>query len=542
MNTADRKFTYESINEYYTTKFSKFGSGDLLLDDDETIGTIRDNEQLVVYFNDRAGSYKLDLPDCNTKPYTWLQLIEDPTYDDNKRIKLLKFRDFVFCTIMLWIGSHMPISDARHMPQSSEFDIKNNMFTVIGSQSFISDIDVTIQGPHAWAIIANLEDLYVYLFNNGISIKCWDIEFYGDFRILGDIYLNVKRFSDDNMLKILKYAYVSYFRSTHITDIKDTSSLARTLGLIYLKEVGIEGTSLDEILKEAFGIWEVAYNMMSSDESREMFYKQSRHVEELSTSIKSTLVKKNGKQISNNTRIVNKDLAPSVFFALAEGNIHRPESYILPSTAVHVVEMEQLGKHNAKNSSKIPLSWFSNNARIELNEAVYIASAIEQVGYIEHYHSSKITCLKKGVKYFGRLIRAFEYSGLLEAYSEFKFMYKELNAYRKGTNGVDPNLCDTTNIHNLLSYFNEYLKFHILEDTKQQNALNSAKKIIGRKYYAAAQFERSGNMQRRRINNTVKRASTAFLRPFNSKRGSIAVGVEGGRRLRFKKTLKRRKY
>lgn len=164
MNTADRKFTYESINEYYTTKLSKIGvSGDLLLDDDETIGKFN-MKGLVEYFKGCARSYDLILPDFNTKPYTWLELINNTKNDDNK-IKLLKFRDFVFCTIMVWIGSHMPISDddALHKLPSG-FDISKNMFTVIGSQSFISDIDVTIQGPHAWVIIANLEDLYVYLF------------------------------------------------------------------------------------------------------------------------------------------------------------------------------------------------------------------------------------------------------------------------------------------------------------------------------------------------------------------------------------------
>jgi hypothetical protein len=524
MTTADRKFTYESINEYYTTKLSKFGgSGDLLLDDEETIGTISSNDELVKYFEDRAEVYKLDIPDCKLSSYTWLQLIEDNTPDTDTRVKLWKFRDFVFCTTMLWIGSRMIMPNTSHIFErdTSLINIDDNMFTVIGSQELISDIDVTIQGPYSWTIIAILEDLHIYLSTKGISIKCWDVEFYGDFRILKSIYLNVNRFSTGNMLKILTYAYVSYFRSNHITDTPSISDIARTLGLIYLKIVGIEeSTRLDKILEDALNIWKAA----APHGDREEFYRQSQIAEEVSNDIKSTLIEKNGSVISNNTRIVDEGLASLLFFALAEGNIHRPESYILPSTAVHVVEMEQV-RQGIHNNSPIPSSWFSNNARVELNNAIYIASAIEQIGYIEHYHPKETKCLKKGVKYFGRLIRAFEYSGLLYSNSEFKFIYQELNAYRKGTHGVDPGLCKTINIHNLLSYFNEYLKFHILEDTTQQNALNAAHKKIGYKYSAASAFKR-----RSRSSNTFKQQI------------QTGIGVKGGRRLSFKKTLKRRKY
>jgi hypothetical protein len=61
----------------------------------------------------------------------------------------------------------------------------------------------------------------------------------------------------------------------------------------------------------------------------------------------------------------------------------------------------------------IPDTWFSSNARIGIDSFGYIISAIEQLGYLEHYHPDDIECNKKGIKYFGRLIRALVQSGLL---------------------------------------------------------------------------------------------------------------------------------
>jgi hypothetical protein len=136
-----------------------------------------------------------------------------------------------------------------------------------------------------------------------------------------------------------------------------------------------------------------------------------------------------------------------MFSTLAHANIHRAESYVLPSTAIHVVEFEQ--KRIGTSTLGLPDSWFASNARVGIDSFGFLLSAIEQLGYLEHYHySSDVECNKKGIKYFGRYVRALVQGGLLEDASPFTNAYKELNTFRSIK---DPYAVCKYNIHELLS-------------------------------------------------------------------------------------------
>jgi hypothetical protein len=440
----DREFTYESVNVYYTAKIAKFEFRDLVL----PTFSFSSLDELVDHLRSVQTNYHIQLPNCmHDDMFTWAPLIDSMRTDD--ALKVWVFRDYCFSLCMITIGeifgsareswsSHI----SREIPD--DLNISNNRFTVIGSQKLSSDIDVTIQGPYSSVIISVIEDIFESLtYDHQIPLRCMDVEFYGDFRILNNLYVNVGMFTATQRVRMLEYAYISYFRSLHIYGSSfDVSPLARRLGEIYLRRMG-SSTSLDTLMQSAFSDWsETAPN---GTLNREIFYKENANAEAQANQLKPRLIVKGNTQMtqnSNNTNII----ANEIFFSVARGNIHRAESYILPSTAVHVVEIEQVMGNKEGDPASIPKSWFADNAYIGVDDYAYIASAIEQLGYLEHYHpKTDVACMKKGVKYFGRMVRGLLHARLLNA--SYEPIYKAMNDFRKSeTNTQCPG-----NIHKLLN-------------------------------------------------------------------------------------------
>jgi hypothetical protein len=183
---------------------------------------------------------------------------------------------------------------------------------------------------------------------------------------------------------------------------------------------------------------------------RDRFYKQLATVEANSLLV-SEYVKQTNKGVteSNNALMESNgisvgELAFETFQSLTIANMHRAESYILPSTAIHVVEMEQ---KRVSGSGGLPKAWFASNARIGIDKFGYILSAIEQLGYLTHYHPDGTACNKKGIKYFGRYVRALVNAGLLKSDSEFVETSRSLNAFRSSE---DPATICGQDVHVLL--------------------------------------------------------------------------------------------
>jgi len=409
----DIEFNYNSINRYYTSKLADAAVEKPPLPKNafQTIDEL--GKHLVTVKDD----YQIRFP----KGFTWVSDVTE---------NIWVFREYAFCLLMLQIGQTMSLVRDRNVPD--DMNIKENRFTVIGSQMLTSDIDATIQGPHTTVVIAVLEDMFELLTNKyNIPFLKMEVQLYGDFRILSNLYVNVGRFTDEQRYAMLKYAYIGYFRSLHITKGDFViSPLVRRLGYIYLKKVG--GTkSLKHILEEAYTEW--TQSAPNGHLDREQFYLEYEKVERESSLLHG---------FSGKDTVFVQYLANDIFFSLARANVHRDESYVLPSTAVHIVEVEQV--HGDKTEPcAIDKKWFADNVCIGTDIFAYIASAIEQCGYLEHYHPALVDCNKKGVKYFGRLVRGLLHAALLD--STFTRVYKKLNDFRK-SEGLD---CPY-NIHMLL--------------------------------------------------------------------------------------------
>jgi hypothetical protein len=348
------------------------------------------------------------------------------------------YREYVFASFMILVGRILsnPSSwkSPIHRPIPDDINTKARRFTVIGSQMLTSDIDVSIQGHYSTVIISILEDYFELLTNKyHIPLLSMDIQYYSDFRILTKLFVNVSLFSEKQRYEMLKYAYISYFRSLHLVKSNYTvSPLARRLGLIYLKQAG-EGISLKRVLEDAFEEWHRSVPNGKLD--REKFYDENEKTEFEALMLEQHINDKGVRNAIEQTSFVGT-LANDIFFSLARGHIYRPESYILPSTAVHIVEIEQVLDNKIPHESKIAQRWFTDNAGIGVDYFAYIASAIEQLGYLEHYHQGNEHCNRKGVKYFGRMVRGLLHAGLLD--NTFIPIYNGLNEYRKAENELCP--------------------------------------------------------------------------------------------------------
>ena len=396
----DIEFTYSSINNYYNNKIT--------VEKPKLPSTVfHTTEDLGAHLKAVKDERNISFP----KNFTWAKGANEQNWI---------FREYAFCTVMLHVPHQLKNQVERNVPE--DLDIKKNTYTVIGSQMISSDIDVTMQGPHAVTLIAVIEDMFEHLDKYDIPFSKLDIQFYGDFRILSKLYVNVGKFTDEQRRTMLRYAYISYFRS--VKKPSPVSPLARRLGLLFLKKIPNNQTSLKHIIEEATAEWSE-----QKQPNREQFYLEQQKAE-----LEATLL--------HNKKANATFLANDIFFSLCRANIHRAESYVLPSTAVHVVEMEQVGFDKSEPCA-IDKKWFTDNACIGVDTFAYIASAIEQCGYLEHYHPAKTACNKKGVKYFGRLVRGLLHANVVD--NSFIPIYENLNEYRKSEDAVCP-----YNIHSIV--------------------------------------------------------------------------------------------
>lgn len=442
----DRHFDYNSVNVYYINKIKSFQTDDI---PNLPITMFETQEDLGKHLKSVASELGIELTPCDFENmYLWGSYLTSQPAE--KHANIWKYREYVFGCGVLFVAHMIEKAQANNKifvilnkstPRAipGEFDINDHTFTVIGSSELMSDIDVTIQGPHASLLISAIEDLLISLtINQNIPIRCWDLEFYGDFKLLNYVFINFSKFNNIQRMILLKYALVSYFRSTHQVDNKTPVVHPNVTYLVRacLRQIGVDEKLYENTVSAAYDFWVKTAPMGILD--REYFYKQLINVESKSETI---IMIRNafGAAVSNNDTMRSSgidvdSLAFNLFDSIAQGNIHRAESYVLPSTAVHVVEFEQ--KKVGKSSGGLPESWFSSNARIGIDIFGFMLSAIEQLGYLEHYHPKDELCSKKGIKYFGRYVRALIQAGLLQEGDVFTSIYKELNIFRSTKGAV----------------------------------------------------------------------------------------------------------
>jgi hypothetical protein len=454
----DRPFTHEGVNGYYTNKVAAFPLTALT----ELPRDIpSDINALGAHLRDTAKDQGLSLTPCDiTRPYLWG---EEIARQGEKQTLLWRFREYVFGLAMRFIGesasspTEMPLRIGANPPRvkPATFRIEDHSFTIVGSSELTSDIDITIQGPHSSILIALLEDLFYTLTqDHGVPIRCWDVEFYSDFRLLRSAFVNFHKWNNPQRAVLLKFALVSYFRSTHQVTPHPPVLHPNVLSLVH-RALRLIGTNPAWIPRASQGMVKSAYDFWRQTApngvlNRELFYRELGRIESDSATIR--LVSPSSQstnRISNNTALGPKtqEFAFGLFTAMATANIHRAESYVLPSTAVHVVEWEQKKASPSNGAKPLPASWFASNARVGIDSFGFLLSAIEQLGYLEHYHPPTTSCSKKGVKYVGRYIRALIQAGVLLADTPMKPVYEQLNAYRSTK---DPAVPCPYNIHDVL--------------------------------------------------------------------------------------------
>jgi hypothetical protein len=474
----DRSFTYDSVNVYYTFKIAHFGASDDLILPTTVFIT---PEELCTHLADVAKERGIQLESCDRdSPYIWMDFIKK--HPVTMQHQIWKYREYVYACSVLFIASYIEKNAAsgritilpstpRFVPP--EFSINQHKFTIVGSAELMSDIDITIQGPRSSFIISLIEDLYQYMsYTVNIPIRCWDVEFYGDFKILQSVFVNMSKFSKYDKTQILLYGLISYFRSSH-KKVNEVSPIVLYLVKYCIVNFIEHDKLIDSLIQEAY--YKCNSELPDGKFNRELFYRELRDVETKSVLINPFLYTiDNGKIVSDNiglAKIIHdhdmNSFAFAIFSHIMRGNVHRSESYIVPSTAVHVVEFEQ--KKGGMFTNSLPESWLSSNSRIGIDRFGFIISAIEQLGYLEHYHPERsVECEKKGIKYFGRLIRALVQAELIPETSTLVSNSVKLNVFRSNKSGKS---CEY-NVHTLLNELN-----NILEPTSVLQTQLSVKRL-----------------------------------------------------------------
>jgi hypothetical protein len=363
----------------------------------------------------------------------------------NKNEVLWKYRDYAFASSILFamqlLAFNLPSYNisGKERVKPVDFDINENTFTVIGSTAYTSDIDVAVQGPRAYFIIQILEDFYDIIQANGIFIKCMDIEYYSDFRIGKDGYIDTSLFSLEDKLKILTYAYISYFRSTRKLEVTD---LAKNLGSLFLKELK-SAKPIDEIIASAKARWTTEAPGGVLD--REKFYEYSKKVDELIYKLPSGLrwgkvaaavVKTSFTDIVKSV-VADRNKASAIYFGIADADIHRSESYILASTAAYIVVIEQIKKQVGGDGNSPSII----DVQKSITPLTLIACGIENCGYMEENLTlpTSALCNMKAAKYFGRLVRSLNLSKTVNV-ADYLKIAGELDTKKKKGEACDKDL------------------------------------------------------------------------------------------------------
>ena len=266
---------------------------------------------------------------------------------------------------------------------------------ILGSTTLLSDIDVTIESRHSSRAIEFIEDLWAGL--HWFDHDAWRVDLYGDFTMIGDFYMNMYRLDKDAKRELLELATASYLRHHNSSDFKK-GVLER---LIHLASPDT-GVTSEAILSAAKNIMH-DIDELESDVHRQRYYKLLEAAEILHDAIYES-VQKTTPAIQNETLV---GMVGSVLIHLARANLYREENYVLPSTVVHVVRIEQGSAHDDYDTSCSYI--LTKIAKCSLDGFAYLLSAIEQLGYMQA-HLLDETCSLPAGKYFGRFLRALQAS------------------------------------------------------------------------------------------------------------------------------------
>jgi hypothetical protein len=115
------------------------------------------------------------------------------------------------------------------------------------------------------------------------------------------------------------------------------------------------------------------------DDSRNKYYELVKKAETLLANMK----------LSRNA-IIEKNQRLNLMIAISTALVYRAESYVSPSTVMHVVRVMQ-GKEVAEDCANLKIN--KSKAKCALGQFGYLMSCFEQVGYL--YRFSKTYCVQQ---------------------------------------------------------------------------------------------------------------------------------------------------
>ena len=315
------------------------------------------------------------LDDSIPAKFTWHDL-RDMSIQKKKMLCLT--REWLFCEVLL----HVITSESRRKPPAP-FTFEQYTIKMFGSTHLTSDMDVSVQGTHAYYIMALIEDAWLEC--TGHPSDRWDISFFADFFTYIDskhheVFLNSRGFHD-SYDKILPYVGFSILQN------------AKTLDFPALRDFIKEHPEMPALQNKG---WKekahALYNQvkhMTYNEKREHYYRHILEAENL-----------------RNTHLddsINLKVTMNIFIALAHATIYRAESYVLPSTVIFIVRDIQAG--SLPPTSRTCKPYDVMRASCALGKFTYICSALEQLGYMERFKMNP----KKFAKYKKRFAMSMQH-------------------------------------------------------------------------------------------------------------------------------------
>lgn len=307
--------------------------------------------------------------------------------------------------------------------------------TILGSANLNSDIDVTVSAEHASSWIAVLEDLFESIgwFNH----ENWKIDLYGDFMLVGDYYIDTHYFTLDIIKELLHMSLLSYYRHPN-SNLFDPDVLNRLLIWCSNKfNINIKNIKSKAILE-----------LQSIDQNdREQYYLELSIAEEMETQAIIEI-----EEHKYNTLEITK-IFGEIMIQLAKANLYRSENYLIPSTTVQIVKIEQAKAIQSQTCDPI----LTKIANCSLSQFAYLLSAIEQLGYLQQkLIDYQDQCSLDANKYLGRFLRSLGTLGIVKHKTRYKQLLEitsELDAVKseRGKTGDLDKICpEEIDIYGLL--------------------------------------------------------------------------------------------
>ena len=315
----------------------------------------------------------------NLNDFTWDNLPEDNLLD------IWSYREIILCITFTTAYSISVKYTTLNIIKSRPIYQEIVTGTILGSANINSDIDVTISADHASSWIAILEDLFESI--DWFNSENWKIDLYGDFMLVGDYYIDTHYFNPKIMDQLLYISLLSYYRHQN-SNLFDSTVLNKLLFWCNNKfKVNIE-----DITRKAF--LEIK-NIDQND--REQYYVELSIAEEMEIQaiVEIEKHKYNPIQITN--------IFGEIMIQLSLANLYRSENYLIPSTTVQIVKIEQAKAVKSETCDPI----LTKIANCSLSQFAYFLSAIEQLGYLQQkLIEYQEQCSLDANKYLGRFLRS----------------------------------------------------------------------------------------------------------------------------------------